>query len=226
MLDFTYKFSSLTPSFHRERFREFDLIYTCAGSKDPKAKMQWFSTKECIQGSFDLEFEYPQATNLFQFLLSTGKGEIGKLIAGAMMITSASKLGQIAEHFARISRALKGVNPKKAVQAIKPLTQRPLFPIIQKEGEEEFDVLAPLGTSKDWLVADSPPMRDSFRGKVGLLAFEVSDLEMMEDLLTALHLNARKLTMLVRMETKPKGTTSLNAEYTRLLQAKSSFIIA
>jgi hypothetical protein len=188
--------------------------------------MQWFSMKECMQRSFDLEFEYPQATNLFQCLLSTGKGEIGKLIAGAMMITLTSKLSQIAEHFARISRALKGMNPKKVARVIKPLAQRPVFPIIQKEGEAEFDALALLGTCEDWLVADSSPMRDSFRGKVGLLAFDVSDLEMMEDLLTALNLDARRLKELVKMETKPKGTISLSTGYTKLLQAKSPFIIA
>lgn len=188
--------------------------------------MQWFSTKECIQRSLNLESEYPQASKLFQSLLSTGRGEIGSLIAGAMMITSASKLSQIAEHFARISHALKGMSDKKAARAVKQLVHRPFFPIIQKEEEAEFDVLAPLGTSKDWLVADSPPIRDSFRGKVGLLAFEASDLEMMDDLLTALQLNERRLKSLVKMETKPKGTISLNKEYTRLLQAKSPFIIA
>lgn len=121
---------------------------------------------------------------------------------------------------------LKEMSPDKVAQAIKPLAQRPFFPIIQNLGEAEFDILAPLGTSKDWLVADSQPMRDSFRGKVGLLAFEVSDLEMMEDLLMALHLDARKLTRLVKVETNPIGTISLNTEYTILLQAKSPFIIA
>lgn len=196
--------------------------------------MAWYSTTECIQRSLDLESEYPQASQLFQFLLATGKGEIGALIEAATRITLNSKLSQIADLFARISRTLKGMNQKKAAQAIKPLCKRPSFPLITKDIEEgregdadkEFDALAPLGIDKEWLVADSPPMRDSFRGKVGLLAFSVSDLELMEELLKVLGLENRKLSRLVAMEMKPKGQVSLNREYTKLLQAKAPFIVA
>lgn len=189
-------------------------------------KLQWVSTKECVQRCLDLESEYPQAANLFQFLLSSGKGEIGALINAASLITRSTKLSQIAEHFARISRQLQKMNLKKSKEAVKLLVKRPLFPIIQKGGDAEFDALVGLGTSTDWLVADSQAIRDSFLGKFDLLAFDVPDLEMMETLLKALQLDSRKLSKLVKTETSPKGTITLHPEYTKRLQAKSPFIIA
>ncbi|OCK83978.1 hypothetical protein K432DRAFT_463823 [Lepidopterella palustris CBS 459.81] len=210
-----------------DSFRGLSLIYTRAGSSNTTPTMQWLNTRECIQRGFSIEDEYPQSANLFQFLLATGKDKIGSLIAAASLINASSKLSQISEHFAKISKALIGLSPKKVIRAVQPLQRKPLFPIIKTEEKKaEFDSLCALGKNTSWFVADLDHLRESFRGIVDLLAFKVEDLESMADLLKALNLESRKLSILVKTETGPKGTTHIHRSYTRSLQAKAPFITA
>jgi len=67
-------------------------------------------------------------------------------------------------------------------------------------------------------------LRESFYGKVPLLAFSIEDLESMEDLFSCLRVEDRILSKLVECTTGPKGRVTLHRSYTASLSAKKIFI--
>jgi hypothetical protein len=84
-------------------------------------------------------------------------------------ISSSSKLVDISLLFRRVSKTLKDVSTSKAGLLLKPLQNKAIFPVIDGSGKSGYDTL--MDTSNiSWSTVDQPTMRESFQGKIPLLA--------------------------------------------------------
>ena len=181
--------------------------------------------KECISRNIVIESDYPSSSYLFRCLLSPRGDPIAPIVAAATLITTSSKLEDISRLFRDVSKALKNVNTSKAAQLLRPLQRRLIFPITTGSGNHGFDNLLSLQDTS-WFIADRPLIRESFHGKVPLLALPIEDLATLKDLFSVLRLDNRLLSKVVTSQTHPKGRVTTHWAYTASLRAKSPFLKA
>lgn len=185
------------------------------------------TAKDCTEHGYNIAAEYEGSASFFRSILSTGKGDLGRLVAAAAMITNQAKLSAILEAFAKIGRAVKDLTIEDIKGDIEPLRQRSIFPILRKRSGEDYDTLADLNRKgQPWFIADRSHLRDSFLGYVDILAFAPEDLEAIEEFLRVLGLSSRKMSLLVATEMKPSGISTLHREYTSRLRSKVPYIVA
>jgi hypothetical protein len=163
--------------------------------------------KECISMEITIESEYPSSSYLFRCLRSPTGDPIAPIVATATFITLSTKLEDISRLFRDVSTALKDINTSKAAQLIRPLQDKSIFPVINSLGKRGYDKLLDLHNTS-WYIADLPLIRESFLGKIPLLAFPVEDLSALEDLLRILRLEGRMLSKLATSRTQKRGRTT------------------
>jgi hypothetical protein len=181
--------------------------------------------KECLSRGIAIESEYPSSSYLFRCLISPRGDPIAPIVATATLITSSSKLEDISRLFRNVSTALKDVNTSKAAQLLRPLQNKSIFPITNGLGKGRYDNLLDVHNTS-WFIADRPLIRESFHGKIPLLALPIEDLTALEDLFRVLRLDGRILSKLATSRTHPKGRVTTHWAYTASLRAKSPFIKA
>ena len=209
----------------RAAFHERDIILVKSKSGRSTKPAGWTNMKECLSRDITVESEYPSSSYLFRCLRSPSGDPIAPIVATATLITSSSKLEDISRLFRDISSALKDVNTSKAAQLLRPLQERPIFPITKAPGKRRYDDLLNVHDTS-WFIADRPLIRESFHGKIPLLAVPIEDLPALENLFRALRLDGRMLSKLATSRTHPQGQVTTHWAYTASLRAKSPFIKA
>ncbi|KAI3316471.1 hypothetical protein HD806DRAFT_517477 [Xylariaceae sp. AK1471] len=204
-------------------FMENNFIYVGSITSKAGNSNRWISISECVTRMIDLEVVYPSSKRLFRCLLDIGSHDIASLVTKAAVINSSSKLQDISQLFKEINKELQAISHARVSQAIKPLQRKSIFPVtkIKTESLNSWS-LSPHDTS--WFIADRSHLRESFAGKVPLLAFGVKDLDDMEDLLIALHLDSRRLSKLCERKTNPTGSIRLSVQDTWFFQTRIPFI--
>ena len=185
----------------------------------------WTNMKDCLSRDITIESEYPSSSYLFRCLRSPSGDPIAPIVATATLITSSSKLGDISRLFRDISTALRDVTTSKAAQLLRPLQKRSVFPITNGPGKRGYDDLLDVHNTS-WFIADRPLIRESFHGKLPLLAVPIEDLPALKDLFRVLRLDGRILSKLATSCTHPQGRVTTHWTYTASLRAKSPFIKA
>ncbi|KAF2812279.1 uncharacterized protein BDZ99DRAFT_518138 [Mytilinidion resinicola] len=206
-------------------FRERDIILVHLESPRSTKPASWTNMKECISRDITIESKYPTSSYLFRCLISPGGDPIAPIVATATLITSSTKLDDISRLFRDISTALKDVNTSKAAQLLRPLQSKQIFPITNGPGKSKYDNLLDLYNTS-WFIADKPLIRESFHGKIPLLALPIEDLPALQDLFRVLRLDGRMLSKLATNRTQAKGRHSTHWAYTASLREKAPFIKA
>jgi hypothetical protein len=80
------------------------------------------------------------------------------------------------------------------------------------------------GENDYWYIADLPHIRDSFIGKIPILALEPSDIQEIEPLMQWFEFESRKLSTVAERKWTMKGEETLNQEYTILMGQKAKYI--
>ena len=181
--------------------------------------------KECISKGIAIGTEYPSSSYLFRCLISPKGDPIAPIVATASFITSSTKLEDVSRLFRNVSTELKDVNVSKAAQLLKPLQNKPIFPITNGPSKRGYDSLLDVHNTS-WFIADRPLLRESFLGKVPLLALPIEDISPLEDLFRVLRLDGRLLSKRTTSRTQAKGRVATHWAYTSLLRKKSPFITA
>lgn len=181
--------------------------------------------KESLSRDIAIESEYPSSSYLFRCLKSPIGDPIAPIVATATLITSSTKLEDISRLFRDVSTALEDVNTSKAAQLLRPLQNKSIFPITNVLGKRRYDTLLDVH-NKSWFIADRPLIRESFHGKLPLLALPIEDLSALGNLFRVLRLDGRMLSILATSQTHPKGKVTTHWTYTARLRAKSPFIKA
>jgi hypothetical protein len=209
----------------RAAFYEKDIILVHSKSRGLTNPAGWTNMDQCISKGIDIESEYRNSSYLFRCLLSPTGDPIAPVVSTATSITSSTELEDISRLFHEVSTALKGVNNNKAAQLLRPLQNECIFPITNGLGKRGYDELLDVRNTT-WFIADRPLIRESFYGKIPLLALPIEDLSGLEDLFRVLRLDGRMLSKLTTSRTEPKGRASIHWAYTQSLRAKSPFIEA
>ncbi|KAF1996938.1 hypothetical protein P154DRAFT_607356 [Amniculicola lignicola CBS 123094] len=206
-------------------FRERDIILVHLESPRSTKPASWTNMKECISRDIAIGSEYPTSSYLFRCLISPAGDPIAPIVATASLITHSTKLDDISRFFRDISTALRDVNTSRAAQLLRPLQSKHIFPVTNGPGKSTHDNLLELHNTS-WFIADKPLIRESFHGKVPLLALPIEDLPALQDLFRVLRLDRRMLSKLATNRTQAKGRHSTHWAYTASLRAKAPFIKA
>ncbi|KAL9597097.1 MAG: hypothetical protein Q9219_005380 [cf. Caloplaca sp. 3 TL-2023] len=220
--NWTQSRSTNTPS---AAFYERDIILIYSKSHLSAQPAKWTNMKECRSKNIPIESEYPSTSYLFRCLRSPSGDPVTQTVTAATLITSSAKLNDISRLLGKVSQALKNVNTSKAAQLLRPLQDQPIFPVTNGLGRDEYDHLL-TAIDRSWLIADRPLLRDSFHGKVPLLALPIDDLAALEDMFRGLRLDDRMLSKLGTSRMHSRGRTATHWAYTASLRAKSPFIEA
>ncbi|KAI3318140.1 hypothetical protein HD806DRAFT_549483 [Xylariaceae sp. AK1471] len=207
-------------------FRERDIVLIHTRSRRTTKPARWSNMNECISMRIDIKSEYPNSSYLFQCLASPAGDPIAAKVAAASFINSSTKLEVISRFFYDLTATIEDVNTTKASQLLRPLHNKPIFPITDGLGKskyDQFDQLLDLKNSS-WFIADQPDLRDSFLNKLPLLALRVEDVASMRCLLCVLRLEGRILSQLTTSRTCPKGRVTTHWAYTACLRGKAPFI--
>jgi hypothetical protein len=181
--------------------------------------------ENCISKGIDLTSVYANCSYLFRCLFSPSGDPIGGLVHAMTMISSSSKLEDIARLFRDISKLLKDVNSSKISLLLKPLQDKAMFPIVDESKNPGYDTLLSVHDNT-WFIADHANLIASFTGVVPLLAFSIQDLPAIENLLRALRVDGRKISKKVTGQTRVVGRTRSDFRYTDKFRLKSPFIKA
>ncbi|PQE10655.1 heterokaryon incompatibility protein [Rutstroemia sp. NJR-2017a BBW] len=185
----------------------------------------WMNMEECISRNITIESEYRSCSYLFRCLISPRGDPIALIVATATLITSSTKLEDVSSFFRNVSTALKDVNTSNAAQLLRPLQYKSIFPITNGLAKRGYDKLLDLHNTS-WYIADRPLIRESFLGRLPLLALPIEDLSALEDLFRVLRLDGRILSKLTTSRTQKWGRTTTHWAYTSSLRKKSPFIKA
>lgn len=209
----------------RTAFRTRKLVYVSSKGGKSDQSIGWVTITECAKRNIDIAAAYPQSEQLFKFLLADSKDTVEKLIARLTRIDQTHSLETIAELFVQINEALAELNKGRITHLKEQIQQKSIFPIIQSANAESYDELQSIQVM-DWLVADRPHLRDSFVGKIPLLAFSPRQIHSLSRLLTALKLDTRRLSRLTTSKDSPRGLLKLSESHTKYLRSRASFLTA
>lgn len=212
---------------HSEAFTKERLIYTSSRASEDSSAMHWVNARECVGEDSSIISEYPSSAFLFRAIFAT-LSNIGKLTLDLIATKEEVNIGPKLEGFLRLNRALRTRGSEDAKEALKPLRKWvPIFPVIRKSNGKNYDELAPLNPEfPPWFIADRHQLRDSFIGRVPLLAFAPEELELIDELLKILDLDSRRLSRLVKSQASPWGKPKRSKAYTTSLRERVRFIIA
>lgn len=210
------------------KFMKEPLIYTSLGLSDGDSNMRWITAQECLEQDLNITAEYQRSASLFRNILGAGTNEIEieRIFQTLCAITEQTSLSDILKLFVKMSRALQAQgaeNFKAYIERLKGWI--PIFPILQRNGDKEYDTLAPLNPEfPPWFIADRHDLRDSFCGCVGILAFLPEDLHSIEHFLSVFDLKLRFLSRIVEIESSPIGKPKRHKTYTLTIRRKAAFI--
>lgn len=210
-------------TFRRSAFKEDELIFFQGktGKRGAEHISVWMSLAECFRRNLDLDELYPRSQSLFSSLLDMDGLELDALIKHSSSINTSHSLKVILRILVKTSRAVGAMTEHGASMALKTLRSTPIFPITWDTRQPRFE----LATAEDerWFIADRAHLRDSFAGKVPLLALQPPDLDDLGGLLAAMDLKPRQLSSCVTTTTYPKGLTELRTSDTLLLNQRAPF---
>lgn len=209
----------------RAAFYSQNFILINPDGQTSASKTYWTNMENCVATGIDLMLSYTNCSYLFRSLISPSGDPIGGLVHMMTMISSASKLEDIARLFRELSSVLKDFNSSKIFLLLKPLQGKAIFPVVDGSGNPEYDALLTMHDTT-WFIADRADLIASFTGVVPLLGFAIQDLPAIENLLRALRVDGRKISKKATNQTRAIGSTRSDFRYTDKFRSKCSFIKA
>ncbi|CAH0046600.1 unnamed protein product [Clonostachys solani] len=181
---------SVASSFKAQR-----LIYVPSNGENFEQPVGWIDIAECAKRAIDPATIYPQSSELFKFLLADTVDEVEGLILKATSIDKSHSLEAIGQRFTSINAALASLSKGRIKQVMNQVQNSSIFPITLNREENSYGNLQS-ASALNWVVADRPHLRDSFAGKVPLLAFSPKEIHSLSNLLKAFNLDSRRLSKL------------------------------
>jgi hypothetical protein len=181
--------------------------------------------RDCLRRKLAVESDFPSCSYLFRCLKSPSNDPIATIIATAELISPSSALSDITGVFGGISKSLKGVSRSQVAGLIGSLRDRPIVPITDGPSGRSYDRLLRLDDS-GWFIANQSDLRESFHGRVPLLAFSIDDLPSSEAMKQVLRLGSRLISESVTKTASLAGSLVTHRALTDSFRAKGPFIKA
>ncbi|KAI1092525.1 hypothetical protein F5B19DRAFT_502241 [Rostrohypoxylon terebratum] len=191
----------------------------------------WLTTENCVWDGIPglqkiscLKNHYPLLGDFFQEVLRLKEADVGSLIKEALLITPFDSSAYIADLFIAISSSIKARINDTVLQLLEQLAAAKVFPVFLTSTSENFESLESADDKALWFIADRSHLRQSFSGRIKLLAFTTKQIARMEDLLDHLGLDCRLLSTIAVGSAEADGESTLHQRYTELMRSKAPFI--
>ncbi|KAG9198551.1 hypothetical protein G6514_009853 [Epicoccum nigrum] len=209
----------------RAAFYSKEIILITSGDDLMVNGPTWINMANCTSQGIDLTSIYVGCSFLFRCLYTPSGDPIGGLVHAITMITSSSKLENITRLFRELNKSLQDINSSKIALLLKPLHDKPIFPVVDEAKDAGYDRLLSLH-NKSWFIADSADLMESFTGIVPLLAFPAQDLPMVENVLQALRVDGRVISKRSTNHTRVIGQTKSGFHLANSFSRKIPFLKA
>ncbi|CAO2650180.1 Nn.00g014720.m01.CDS01 [Neocucurbitaria sp. VM-36] len=210
----------------RAVFRLRRLIYASTRQRPGLRVFAWYTSAECLTGGLQLENDYPTCIHFFSYLLTKDGGGLDSLLTKMSFIDRSNTVSGLSKLFQDLNNAIRERTRTRTFIMPHHLRVQPIFPITRTGTKGTFDYLAPVGPETSWLIADRRYLRDNFCGKIPLLAFSPEETDSMDFLFRSFQIDRRKLSLRVKVQTIPRGLTSVHGSYTSFLKERVPFIQA
>lgn len=207
----------------RITFRSHSLVYVSSKGRKTDRATGWITIADCAQRNIDLSIEYPQSKKLFGFLLADSKDKVESLFAQASQINLSNSLDEILQLLLHVDEALVSLNKGRITHLMNKFKQHTIFPVTRTPGTGSYELLQS-SIVLDWLIADRPHLRDSFAGKVPLLAFMPKEIHSLSNLLKAMNLDIRKLSTYAKGKEHARGLLKMAESHTKHLRSRANFL--
>lgn len=164
--------------------------------------------------------------HLFYYLLNTQHNGLDHHLMRLASLNETNTLSSIVKVFQDVDNAIQQRTQKFSFVVPHNLRLQRLFPVTRSGVSGTFDYLSASGLDGSWLIADRDYLREHFSGKIPLLAFSPEEMDSMQSLLKFFHLDQRKLSLHVKVQTVPRGHTDVHDYYTTFLKQRAPFIRA
>jgi hypothetical protein len=180
---------------------------------------------KCLTQSHDLSKIHPDHRILFVKHLNIEKAGVQALVLEAKAIISSTPLSHITHVFRELSGLLPNSIPTEALLEIQGLLALKIFPLDGGGNSTAgFDDLSSGKIDAEWYIADRPHLRQSFQGRVYLLAFSLEDVQAMRTLVTVLNLEDRLLSNAAKETRQIPGARALSTKTNLVYREKVKFL--
>jgi hypothetical protein len=221
MIDLRRKF------FNGNRTLIYVLLPRTAG--DVADRGAWLGLNQCVWAGpgcmiihFSMNDLYPSCKRLFTEILGVADASLGILVFEAAVFNKSHDLEHMRGILLEIEKFIEKNKP--STLELKSLTGRDKnnWPITNDMEAGKFNQM--MSAEKEWFIADTLSLRQSFSGIIPLLAFEVDEIGRMERLISGLELDRKLLTRCIKSIPRTEGRVELHSEFTQAFESKYEFL--
>ncbi|KAK5656853.1 hypothetical protein OQA88_4401 [Cercophora sp. LCS_1] len=178
----------------------------------------WAKSGDCVWKIPALDEHYSLLGGLFQGIIQIKDADLSTLVAEASCISMSDDLGSICQLFGAISVGLRLRVSAQYHDLVRDLAFKPIFPVKDTGPLGSFDSLQSGLEGNQWLIADTPRLRQTFDRRISLLAFGSHQIAGMSYFLDHLNLGRHRLSRVGRMQ--PIFKSGISPCTTRSLQLR------
>ncbi|CAH0021674.1 unnamed protein product [Clonostachys rhizophaga] len=213
----------------KKAFSENSLIFI---PQSPFRAAQWSRPDNCIWSSPSffkrtaaLVGMYPSCRGLFQDILGVQDADLQTVLTELFSTSQTDGLGYFVKLFTYLNRHTSANARALITRNVESFKTKPVFPIDTKGEEPAVHHLGSISAESIWYIADRPHLREKFRGRIPLLAFDNDQLEKMKWIYLLPSMTKRSLSNLVVCKPLPGLKNTLHERLTHLLRSRAKHIV-
>ena len=170
---------------------------------------------------------YPSCSGLFQDILGVKEAGLQTVLTELFAISESDDLGYIFDLFTSLNKNTSTGARALITDNAETFRTIPVFPIELKGSRKDPSVhhLGSISADSVWYIADRPHLRDKFRGRVPLLAFDNEQLGRMKWIYFLPFMTKRLLSKLAVCKPQRGLKATLHEPFTSLLRGRSKYIM-
>lgn len=184
------------------------------------------SLPESMERGLNLISIYTSCAYLFRSLCDPANLHISQLIRNLTAIRPSHSVRDVLGVLAKLSHDLQEMEPEHAASTVKPLNSKAIFPVSDTMETLSRGIFYRMVSANNphWYIDDTNEFRLCFGGKLSLFAGSPVFVPQLENLLTALDLDSRKLSEVAIRGSNPIGRQRFLAETTGFLRSRYPFL--
>ncbi|CAG9982412.1 unnamed protein product [Clonostachys byssicola] len=200
--------------------------------ESPLRAAQWLRPDNCIWSSSSffkrtatLAGNYPSCRGLFQDILGVQDADLQTTLTELFSTSKSDGLDYFVKLFAYLNRHSSASIRALVTKNADKFKTKLVFPIDTKGERPAVHHLGSISAESIWYIADRPHLREKFRGRIPLLAFDNDQLEKMKWIYLLPSMTKRSLSNLVVCKPLPGLKSTLHERLTNLLRDRAKHII-
>ncbi len=165
---------------------------------------------------------YPSCKRLFTEVLGVADASLEDLILEASVFNEFYDLEQMRDILWEIEKFIEKNKPSALELNSLAGRDKRNWPLNKSTEPGKFDKM--MSAEKEWFIADTLALRQSFSGIVPLLAFEIDEIARMERLICGLGMGRKLLTRCIKSIPRTEGRVAIHPEFTQAMESKFEFL--